>query len=95
MEGVKTGGFLLDGIQPESWTHEFTEQLLELLWVLEAVVGLESKQRDLLDRIVAGPVLVASDFARDTPEGLGGLALHQATDTTRNAGRVLTPDSAL
>lgn len=53
----------LDAIQPESWGYKFTEQLLELIWVLEALVELEPQQRDLLGRIVAGPLLAASDLS--------------------------------
>lgn len=42
----------LDGIKPESWTGDFTTELLELLWVLEATVAEYPRQERLLAAIV-------------------------------------------
>ena len=55
----------LEKIQPDGWLAEYTEDLLNLLNVLGRLVALEPRQADLLDRIVAGPlVAVAGDEAR-------------------------------
>ena len=57
----------LEKIQPEGWLAEYTEDLLNLLNVLGRLVALEPRQADLLDRIVAGPlVAVAADGAQQS-----------------------------
>jgi len=58
----------LDSIQPDHWLSEYTKDLIDLLNVLGWVVKLEPKQKDLLDRIVAGPLL-----DRDTLDSAGAL----------------------
>jgi hypothetical protein len=45
----------LDDIRPERWTSQFTTELLELLWVLEATVAIYPEQAKLLDAVFAGP----------------------------------------
>ncbi len=52
----------LDDIRPERWTAQFTTELLELLWVLEATVAGYAEQAQLLEEIVAGPCFRAADF---------------------------------
>ena len=47
----------LGGIQPDHWLPEYTKDLIDLLNVLGWVVKLEPKQKDLLNRILAGPLL--------------------------------------
>jgi Type ISP C-terminal specificity domain len=42
----------LDDIRPEKWTGEFTTELLELLWVLEATVARYPAQAELLAAVV-------------------------------------------
>jgi hypothetical protein len=44
----------LDDIRPERWTAEFTGELLNVLWILEATLAIYPAQRDLLERIVEG-----------------------------------------
>ena len=44
----------LDDIRPECWTSQFTTELLDLLWVLEATVEGYSEQAKLLEAVVAG-----------------------------------------
>jgi hypothetical protein len=44
----------LDDIRPERWTAEFTAELLNVLWILEATLATYPAQRDLLERIVKG-----------------------------------------
>jgi hypothetical protein len=45
----------LDEIRPERWTSQFTTELLELLWVLEATVAGYPEQAKLLETVAAGP----------------------------------------
>jgi hypothetical protein len=42
----------LDEIRPEKWTGQFTTELLELLWVLEATLVEYPRQAELLGAIV-------------------------------------------
>jgi len=42
----------LDQIVPETWTGDFTTELLELLWVLEATVDVYPQQAELLKAVV-------------------------------------------
>lgn len=52
----------LDEIRTERWTAEMTDELLQLVWVLEATLGLFPELRRNLDHIVAGPVVLASEL---------------------------------
>jgi predicted helicase len=52
----------LDDIRPKSWTHQFTRELLELLWVLEATIDGYPEQKMLLDEVLAGTLFTADDF---------------------------------
>ena len=47
----------LDDIRPATWPARFTEELLELLWVLAATVATHPRQEELLAAIVNGPIL--------------------------------------
>lgn len=58
----------LDSIQPDHWLPDYTKDLIDLLNVLGWVVKLEPKQKDLLDRVLEGPLL-----DRDTLEAAGAL----------------------
>jgi hypothetical protein len=49
-------------IRPERWTSQFTTELLELLWVLEATVEGYPEQRNLLDGVIAGPCFCAAEL---------------------------------
>ena len=53
----------LDGIRPQRWTPQFTTELLELLWVLEATLALHPKQAQLLEAAASGECLQAGDLA--------------------------------
>ena len=63
----------LDDIRPERWPIEFTTELLELLWVLEATLAEYPKQAKLLEAVVKGPVFPANglpavpDYAKKAP----------------------------
>jgi len=52
----------LDDIRPRVWTREFARELLELLWVLEKTLAGYSKQKKLLEEILASPLFQAEDF---------------------------------
>jgi len=52
----------LDDIRPERWTGEFTTELLELLWVLEASLAEYPAQAKLLSAVVKGPCLKADEL---------------------------------
>ena len=56
----------LDKIRPERWT--FGEELIELLWLLEATVALEPKGVALLDQVCASPLFSADDLPTPTNE---------------------------
>ncbi len=56
----------LDDIRPERWTPAFTEEFLELLWVLEATLAMYPALKSLLDRIVAGPTFTAAELPSPT-----------------------------
>jgi hypothetical protein len=44
----------LDAIGPEQWTAALTQELLEVIWVLEATLALEPELDAVLDEIVSG-----------------------------------------
>jgi predicted alpha/beta-hydrolase family hydrolase len=52
----------LDNIVPERWTVAMTEELRNLVAVIEGCVELEGQQMDLLARILAGPLLTVDDL---------------------------------
>jgi hypothetical protein len=52
----------LDDIRPDRWTSQFTTELLELLWILEATVEGYPEQANLLDALVAGPCFRAAEL---------------------------------
>jgi hypothetical protein len=58
----------LDKIRPERWTLDLTRELLELLWVLEAVVAKEPDLRAFLDAVVAGLLFAAGDLPTPSKE---------------------------
>src|SRR5271166_4743183 len=62
----------LEKIQPDGWLAEYTEDLLNLLNVLGRLVALEPKQADLLDRIVAGPLVALAPAATSDEPGTSG-----------------------
>jgi hypothetical protein len=52
----------LDDIRPERWTGDFTTELLELLWVLEATLEQYPTQARLLSAVVRGPCFRADEL---------------------------------
>ena len=57
----------LDKIVARAWAPQWTTELLEILNVLALLLEHEQPQRDLLDRIAAGPLLTAEDLRSDDP----------------------------
>ena len=52
----------LDDIRPERWRGQFTTELLELLWVLEATVAGYPEQARLLEAVIAGECFRADEL---------------------------------
>ncbi|MGA2031368.1 MAG: type ISP restriction/modification enzyme [Thermoguttaceae bacterium] len=71
----------LDGINPERWPSEFTTELLELLWVLEATTAGYPAQAELLSAVAQGACFTADelpsvpDAARKPPSRQAGKGL--------------------
>ncbi len=53
-EGAGRRSSSLDGIRPERWTAEMTEELLRVLWIVERTLQLQPKLIAMLDEIVNG-----------------------------------------
>jgi hypothetical protein len=58
----------LDDIRPERWTARMSDELLELLWVLESTLAAEPQLEKALDKIVAGPCFTAAELPTPKPE---------------------------
>jgi len=73
----------LDDIRPRTWTHEFTRELLELLWVLEQTVEGYPEQKKFLQEALDGPLFTADELppvpkdARQPPKVMRSNGLHQ------------------
>jgi hypothetical protein len=52
----------LNHIRPEHWTSQFTTELLELLWVLEATVESYPEQARLLEAVIKGDCFQADEL---------------------------------
>ena len=52
----------LDDIRPESWSPAMSDEFLELLWVLEATLGMEPELQKILGEVVAGPCFTADEL---------------------------------
>ncbi len=59
----------LDDTRPERWTSQFTTELLELLWVLEATLTGYPEQARLLDAVISGPCFGADELP-DAPDAM-------------------------
>ena len=56
----------LDKIRPERW--DFTEELLELLWVLEATIDLQTEGESLLEEVCASELFSSDELPSPTNE---------------------------
>jgi len=61
-EGAGKKSSPLDDIHPDHWTSQFTTELLELLWVLEATVASYPEQAKLLGHVISGPCFQADEL---------------------------------
>jgi hypothetical protein len=82
----------LDDIRPERWTGDFTTELLELLWVLEATIAEYPTQAKLLSAVVKGPCFKADELppvpaeSRKPPARPGENGLFDETDNAEDEG---------
>ena len=58
----------LDDIRPESWTARFSDEFLELLWVLEATLALEPELKKTLDKVVKSDCFSTEELPTPTLE---------------------------
>lgn len=58
----------LDDIRPERWTPQMSDEFLELLWVLEATISMESELEEILEKITANPCFAASELPKPSEE---------------------------
>ena len=56
----------LDDIRPEAWDVSLSQELRELLWVLEATVQMQPQLNAVLARVVAGPVVPGAQLPQPT-----------------------------
>jgi hypothetical protein len=56
----------LDAIRPATWTADLTQELLEVLWVLEATIEMQPQLNALLADLLAGPLFAAADLPQPT-----------------------------
>ena len=52
----------LDEIRPERWTLAMSQELLQLLWMLEHTLARYPSLANLFDRVLAGPLFLAGDL---------------------------------
>lgn len=55
----------LDSIQPDHWLAEYTTDLLALLNVLGRLVALETRQAELMERILEGELIKLSHIEKE------------------------------
>ena len=70
----------LDRIQMESWTVQYTTELMNVLHVLGQLVDLESSQRDLLDRICDDELLDIEDLRTKGTFDVSGVVRKRQVD---------------
>lgn len=58
----------LDDIRPERWTARMSDELLELLWVLESTLAMEPELEKALEKVIAGPCFTSAELPTPTPE---------------------------
>ena len=58
----------LDEIRPESWTQQLTDELLELLWVLESTLTIYTDLDTFVDAVLQGETFAASELPTPTNE---------------------------
>jgi len=56
----------LDNIRPLTWSADMTEELLKLLWIVEATVGIQPELDSILSEILTAPLFVTTDLPQPT-----------------------------
>ncbi|MDR3454433.1 MAG: hypothetical protein P4L96_16815 [Rhodoferax sp.] len=56
----------LDDIRPAAWTAALSQELRELLWVLEATIAMQPALNELLKKIISGPTINAAQLPTPT-----------------------------
>jgi hypothetical protein len=77
----------LDHLRPTVWTAELDVELLDLLWTIEALLKLESRQAELLSSILAGETIDAASLSEPTA------AERHAPPLGGHAGGLFDPDA--
>ena len=67
-DGAGRRSSALDEIRPATWTAEMMEQLLELLWVVEATIDAQPELNATLSEILAGPLFTAAELPQPSEE---------------------------
>jgi hypothetical protein len=58
----------LDDVVPSEWSADLGRELLELLWVLEKTLEIYPKQKELLQKVLEGPLFTVDELPTPTPE---------------------------
>ncbi|WP_170135620.1 type ISP restriction/modification enzyme [Nannocystis exedens] len=58
----------LDALRPSAWSEALTQELLELLWVVERSLALHRVQADIFGQIVAGELVSGSELPAPAEE---------------------------
>ncbi len=80
----------LDEIQPKEWTADLSRELLELIWVLEGTVKSYRQQKELLERVLAGPTFTVDALPQPQPherETPGGEDPEEGNRSRERAGQ--------
>lgn len=84
----------LDDVRPEKWTAAMSDELLELLWVIEATLDMEPHLKAVLDEVVSRECFIEDELPRPTAEERG----EQAKESTAGGllvGMGVVEDEAL
>ena len=65
-EGAGRASSPLDRLRPETWTAAMTEELLSLIWVLEATVAAQPELTSLLHCVLASSLIAAANLPTPT-----------------------------
>jgi hypothetical protein len=60
----------LDEIRPERWSPAFTTEFLELLWVVEELVGMDSDIKLFLEKVTAGECFKESELPEPSADDM-------------------------
>jgi hypothetical protein len=58
----------LDDVVPSEWSADLGRELLELLWVLEKTLEIYPEQKELLQKVLEGPLFTVDELPTPTPE---------------------------